>query len=233
MLCPTAPSLPWVAWASLPHVPRYYAPLRLPPPRLGGFACRSPSRYLACFQGSWCPSRAHDRVETLDHARAFDHPVPLSGYMVKETGGSPTFPSSPSGDMPRSSGRNTARATLGREFPTCTFSVCAAGSSFRHRSRFRKPPSHPGRSDFPSPVGSQRSSCVISAKPSHIDRGLRARPHTPLIRMVYFADSPWLRFPHAQAQSPALVSSLRAIAVPRAPSPLQGVTPRSVPWPAT
>jgi hypothetical protein len=102
MLCPTAPSLPWVAWASLPHVPRYYAPLRLPPPRLGGFACRSPSRYLACFQGSWFPSRAHDRVETLDHARAFDHPVPLSGYMVKETGGSPTFPSSPSGDMPRS-----------------------------------------------------------------------------------------------------------------------------------
>src|SRR5713101_4239632 len=31
MLCPTAPSLPWVAWASLPHFPRYYAPLRLPP----------------------------------------------------------------------------------------------------------------------------------------------------------------------------------------------------------
>src|SRR5262249_6943461 len=29
-------SLPWVAWASLPHLPRYYAPLRLPPPRLGG-----------------------------------------------------------------------------------------------------------------------------------------------------------------------------------------------------
>jgi hypothetical protein len=22
MLCPTSPSLPWVAWASLPHVPR-------------------------------------------------------------------------------------------------------------------------------------------------------------------------------------------------------------------
>jgi len=31
MLCPTAPSLLWVAWASLPHLPRYYAPLRLPP----------------------------------------------------------------------------------------------------------------------------------------------------------------------------------------------------------
>ena len=131
------------------------------------------------------------------------------------------------------SGRNTARATLGREFPTCTFSVCAAGSSFRHSSRFRMPPSHPGRSTFPRPVGSQRSSCVISAKPSHIDRGLSARPHTPLIRMVDFAGSPRLRLPHAQAQSPALVSSLRAIAVPRAPSRLQGVTPRSVTCPAT
>jgi len=28
------------------------------------------------------------------------------------------------------------------------------GSQFHHESRFRKPPSHPGRSDFPSPVGS-------------------------------------------------------------------------------
>jgi len=32
----------------------------------------------------------------------------------------------PAGSM--GSGRNTARATLGREFPTCTLSVCAAGS---------------------------------------------------------------------------------------------------------
>jgi len=28
----------------------------------------------------------------------------------------------------RPSGRNTARATVGREFPSCTLSVCAAGS---------------------------------------------------------------------------------------------------------
>jgi hypothetical protein len=60
MLCSTAPSLPWVAWASLPHLRRYYAPLRLPSVPFGGFACRSPSRYLACFrvfvvspEGSW------------------------------------------------------------------------------------------------------------------------------------------------------------------------------------
>src|SRR5439155_21417514 len=31
MLCPTAPSLPSVAWALLPHLHGYYAPLRLPP----------------------------------------------------------------------------------------------------------------------------------------------------------------------------------------------------------
>ena len=59
-LCSTAPSLPWVAWASLPHLHRDSAPLRLPSVPFGGFACRSPSRYLACFRmfvvsqkGSW------------------------------------------------------------------------------------------------------------------------------------------------------------------------------------
>src|SRR5712692_9817791 len=35
-------------------------------------------------------------------ARAFAHPLPHSGSVVQETGGSPTFPSSPSDDMPRS-----------------------------------------------------------------------------------------------------------------------------------
>jgi len=46
--------------------------------------------------------------------------------------------------------------------------------------------------------------------------------------MVYFADSPRLRLPALRAQCPCLVSSLRAITVPRAPSPLRGVTPWSV-----
>src|SRR5262245_49878919 len=48
--------------------------------------------------------------------------------VVKEPEGSPKFPSSPYGHMPRSSGRNTARTTVGREFPSCTLSVGAAGS---------------------------------------------------------------------------------------------------------
>jgi hypothetical protein len=36
------------------------------------------------------------------HARAFGHPVPLSGIGVKEPEGSPKFPSFPCADMPRS-----------------------------------------------------------------------------------------------------------------------------------
>jgi hypothetical protein len=42
------------------------------------------------------------RAEAPDHARAVDHPVPHAGPMVKETGGSPKFPSYPCGCMPRS-----------------------------------------------------------------------------------------------------------------------------------
>jgi hypothetical protein len=44
MRCSTAPSLPWVAWASLPHLPRYSAPLRLPscPSRSPSLVARSP-----------------------------------------------------------------------------------------------------------------------------------------------------------------------------------------------
>ncbi len=103
MLCPTAPSLPWVAWASLPHLRRYYTPLRLPSVPLGSLRLSLASRYLACFHGSWSPSRARDLGESSqDPARAFGHPVPPSGYLVKETGGSPKFPSSPCEDMPRS-----------------------------------------------------------------------------------------------------------------------------------
>ena len=71
-------------------------------PLSGCFACRSLPDTLPASVRSWCPLRARDRVEAPDHARAFGHPVPHSGYVVKETGGSPTFPSSPYGDMPRS-----------------------------------------------------------------------------------------------------------------------------------
>jgi hypothetical protein len=79
MLCPTTPSLPWVAWASLPHFPRSYAPLRLPPAPLGVLCLSLVPRYRACFRCSWCPIRARRLVEAPDVARALGHPVPHSG----------------------------------------------------------------------------------------------------------------------------------------------------------
>jgi hypothetical protein len=90
MLCPTAPSLPWVAWASLPHLPRYYAPLRLPPPRLGVLHLSLVPRYLACFHRSWSPLRARSREEAPGHARAFGHPVPHSGYKTRRQAALPS-----------------------------------------------------------------------------------------------------------------------------------------------
>ena len=62
-LCPTSPSLPGVAWVSLPHFPRYYAPLRLPPAPLGVLRLSLVPRYLACVHGSWSPLRARGLVE--------------------------------------------------------------------------------------------------------------------------------------------------------------------------
>src|SRR3989442_8142932 len=60
MLCPTAPSLPWVAWASLPPFHRYYAPLRLPscPSRGPSLVARSPipcllPSFVVSLTGSW------------------------------------------------------------------------------------------------------------------------------------------------------------------------------------
>ena len=102
-LCSTSPSLPWVAWASLPHLRRYYAPLRLPPcpSRVASLVARFPIPcVLPCVRG--LPSGLVVWSKPPDHARACGHPVPQSGHVVKETGGSPKFPSSPSEDMPRS-----------------------------------------------------------------------------------------------------------------------------------
>ncbi len=48
-LCPALPSLQWVPWVAVPHLPRYYAPLRLPPARLGSLRLALASRYRACF----------------------------------------------------------------------------------------------------------------------------------------------------------------------------------------
>ena len=83
ILCPTSPSLPWVAWASLPHVLWYYTTLRLPPVPLGVLRLALVPRYLACFPRSWCPSRARGQAEAPGHARAFGRPVPQSGAVTR------------------------------------------------------------------------------------------------------------------------------------------------------
>jgi hypothetical protein len=62
-LCPTSPSLPWVAWVSLPHGQQYYAPLRRPPVLLGVLRLSLAPRYLACCPRAWSPRRARGLVE--------------------------------------------------------------------------------------------------------------------------------------------------------------------------
>jgi hypothetical protein len=47
-LCPASPSLQWVPWASVPHLHRYYARLRLPAALLRVLRSSLVPRYLAC-----------------------------------------------------------------------------------------------------------------------------------------------------------------------------------------
>ncbi len=88
-----------------PHFPTFPGTLRrydchyVP---LGSLRVSLASRYLACFHGSCIPYGLVTWSKRPVHARAFGHPVPHSGHVVKETGGSPTFPSYPSRHMPRS-----------------------------------------------------------------------------------------------------------------------------------
>jgi hypothetical protein len=68
----------------------------------GRFACRSLPDTLRASPVRGVPVGLVAWLKRPDRARAFDHPVPHSGSLVKETGGSPKFPSSPCADMPRS-----------------------------------------------------------------------------------------------------------------------------------
>jgi hypothetical protein len=61
---PAGPSLPWVPCVTVPPLPRYSAPRRLPPAPLGSLRLTRASRYRACFtafvvalSGSW-PGRS-------------------------------------------------------------------------------------------------------------------------------------------------------------------------------
>ena len=71
-------------------------------PVSGRFACRSLPNTLRASVGSWCPRRAHGRVEASHSCQGFWSPGPPIREWRKETEGSPKFPSSPCRDMPRS-----------------------------------------------------------------------------------------------------------------------------------
>jgi len=65
-VCPASPSLPWVPWALVPHLPRYYAPLRLPALRLGSLRLRSLPNPLSASSlcvpcGSFLVGSSHQR----------------------------------------------------------------------------------------------------------------------------------------------------------------------------
>src|SRR5215510_2211672 len=101
-VCPASPSLRWVAWASLPHLPRYCAPLRLPSIPLGSLRLRSLPNTLSAswvcvpcgsFMGGSSPSTPGLLVNRYPSS---------SGGDDKEIGGSPKFPSFPSDGMLRS-----------------------------------------------------------------------------------------------------------------------------------
>jgi hypothetical protein len=105
--CPASPSLPWVPWASVPHLPglqvwpaapRYDAPLRRPRLRLGVLRVsrvrRDPGVVL---------------FFTPSQVTGPRHPAGLGGVLPRlsapamptERRGSPTFPRAPSDDLPR------------------------------------------------------------------------------------------------------------------------------------
>jgi hypothetical protein len=79
----------------------YAATTALCPSRVASLVARFP---IPCVLPCVCgvPCGLVSWWKPLEHARAFGHPVPHSGLLVKETGGSPKFPSSPCEDMPRS-----------------------------------------------------------------------------------------------------------------------------------
>jgi hypothetical protein len=68
----------------------------------GRFTCRSLPDTLRAPRVRGVPEGLAVWSKRPNGARAFGHPVPRSGHVVKETDGSPKFPSSPCEDMPRS-----------------------------------------------------------------------------------------------------------------------------------
>ena len=121
----------------------------------------------------------------------------------------------------RSSGRRAARATLGEGFPARTLSIVRRVHNVAIAHVSAQPPSHPGRSGFPSPVG---GSSYFPKEPSHRIRGLSTRLHTPLDAMVISSVRHPGRLHRVPAQCPA-VGPPRMPATHREPlCPREGVT---------
>src|SRR5262245_46243969 len=99
---PASPSLQWVAWASLPHLPRSCAPLRLPAVPLGSLRFRSlPNTLSASSVCVPCGSSGSGSSPPTPGLLVNRYPS-SSGGDNKESAGSPKFPSFPSDDMLRS-----------------------------------------------------------------------------------------------------------------------------------
>ena len=71
-------------------------------PVSGRFACHSLPDTLLASVRSWCPQRAHDRVEAPQSCQGLWSPGPPVRELSKEAEGSPKFPSYPCRYMPRS-----------------------------------------------------------------------------------------------------------------------------------
>jgi hypothetical protein len=101
-VCPASPSLQWVPWASVPHLPRYCAPLRLPAVPLGSLRFRSlPNTLSASSVCVPCGSLGAGSSLPTPGLLVSRYPC-ASGIVGKETTGSPKFPRFPCDDMLRS-----------------------------------------------------------------------------------------------------------------------------------
>ena len=167
-LAPQSTGLPWSGFVSSKSLPCFLPADALldgafpPVGRLG--LTSPPSSVLCAATTALCPSQGaslvarlpdtlpasivrglptgtRDEEEAPSHARAFGRPVPQSGNVVKETGGSPKFPSSPSEDMPRSQTPVVSYA-LAITYPGLLPSGACKPSAFLSRNPERYPRVH-------------------------------------------------------------------------------------------
>jgi hypothetical protein len=126
-LCPASPSLQRVAWAVLPRLPdRHESSI----PVIGTmlrYDCRTPvsgsfdflfPSLIPCCSICLCSVSGSPNGGNFSVSAPGVLPsVSSQPFLYRETCGSPKFPDCPREHMTWSSGRNTARAPLGREFP--------------------------------------------------------------------------------------------------------------------